>query len=81
MRRRKTGGYLTENVYLSVPISKPAEAADEAVYIERIATNATLDMTAGAVGKRAFDRDMGGGLELDEIPAEDFAGPERSSRS
>lgn len=30
------------------------------------------------VGKREFDRDVGGGVDRDTVPAEDFAGPERS---
>jgi hypothetical protein len=35
--------------------------------------NATVDL-----GKRDFDPDVGGGVDRDEIPAEDFAGADRS---
>jgi hypothetical protein len=59
---------------MSVSVS-PANLAKLATFKRRLAIEQT---TEGSALKRDMDPNVGGGVDRDKIPAEDFAGPDRS---
>lgn len=72
------GGRITAGKVVEVSlVDRPANARCQ-VSIVKMAKDGSADMSDQYVLKRDFDKDTGGGVDRDEIPAEDFAGPHKS---